>query len=157
MTQYNTLRVKLSNSQLSKLKSAIKSGTEVTLNPSSNLTGNSNNKTNFPHKLLLTDTQVSKICKAFANGSSANIKLSKTQSSKMIQSGGILGELIAGIPQLMFLTGKEVLRKGISLTKDAAPTLVGKTTEYYVNKEINKLNKKVTSSKGLGITQLIMK
>ena len=105
----------------------------------------------------MTDTQVSKICKAFANGSSANIKLSKTQSPKMIQSGGILGELIAGIPQLMFLTGKEVLRKGISLTKDAAPILVGKATEYYVNKEINKLNKKVTSSKGLGITQLIMK
>ena len=157
MTQYNTLRVKLSNSQLSKLKSTIKSGTEVTLNPSSNLIGNSNDKTNFPNKLLLTDTQVSKICKAFANGLAATIKLSKTQSSKMILSGGILGELIAGITQLMFLTGKEVLRKGISLTKDAAPTLVGKATEYYANKEINKLNKKVTSSKGLGITQLIMK
>ena len=107
MTQYNTLRVKLSNSQLSKLKSTIKSGTEVTLNPSSNLIGNSNDKTNFPNKLLLTDTQVSKICKAFANGLSATIKLSKTQSSKMILSGGILGELIAGIPQLMFLTGKK--------------------------------------------------
>ena len=78
MTQYNTLNVKLSNSQLNKLKSAIKNGTEVTLNLSSNLIRNSNDETNFPHKLLLTDTQVSKICKAFANGLSANIKFSKT-------------------------------------------------------------------------------
>ena len=83
MTQYNTLNVKLSNSQLNKLKSAIKNGTEVTLNLSSNLIGNSNDETNFPHKLLLTDTQVSKICKTFANGSSANIKFSKNQLSKL--------------------------------------------------------------------------
>ena len=76
----------MSNSQLRKLKSAIKNGTEVTLNLSANLMGNSNDETNFPHKLLLTDTQVSEICKAFTNGSSANIKFSKTQLSKMIQS-----------------------------------------------------------------------
>ena len=85
MTHYNTLNVKLSNSQLNKLKLAIKNGTEVTLNLSSNLIGNSNDKTNFSQKLLLTDTQLSKICKAFANGSSANIKLLKTQLSKIIQ------------------------------------------------------------------------
>ena len=91
MTQYNTLNVKLSNSQLNKLKSTIKNGTEVTLNLSSNLTGNSNDKTNFLHKLLLNDTQVSKICKAFANGSSVNIKFSKTQLSKIVQSGGFIG------------------------------------------------------------------
>ena len=47
---------------------------------------NSNDKTNFPHKLLLTDTQVSRICKIFAIGPSANIKFSKTQLSKMVQS-----------------------------------------------------------------------
>ena len=57
------------------------------MNLSSNLIGNSNDETNFPHKLLLTDTQVSKIHKAFANDSSANIKLSKTLSSK-IHPGG---------------------------------------------------------------------
>ena len=69
MTPYNTLNVKFSNSQHYKLKSAIKNGAEVTLNLSSNLIGNSNDEINFLHKLLLTDTQVSKICKAFANGS----------------------------------------------------------------------------------------
>ena len=76
MTQYNTLNVKLFNSQLNKLKSAIKNGFEVTLNLSSNLIRNSDDETNFPFNLLLTNTQVSKICYAFANGSSANIKFS---------------------------------------------------------------------------------
>ena len=124
MTQYNTLNVKLSNSQLSKLKYPIKNGTEVTLNLSPNLIGSYNDETNFSHKSSLTDTQVSKTRKAFANGSSANMKFSKTQFSKTIQSRGILGDLIAAIPQVMFLTGKEVLKKGISL----APKLAGKAT-----------------------------
>ena len=53
MTQYNTLNVKLSNSQLNKLKSGIKTGTEVTLNPSSNLIRNSNDETNFSHKIII--------------------------------------------------------------------------------------------------------
>ena len=56
MTQCNTLNVKLSNSQLNKLKSSIKNETEVTLYPSLNVIRNSNDETNFPHKLLLTDT-----------------------------------------------------------------------------------------------------
>ena len=74
MTEYNALNVNLSNSQLNKLKSAIKNETKVILNLSSNVVGNSNDwNSNFPHKLLLTDTQVSKLRKAFANNSSANI------------------------------------------------------------------------------------
>ena len=90
MTQYNTLNVKLSNSQLNKLKSAMKNGTEVTLNLSSNLIGSPNDETNFQHKLLLINTQVSKIGKAFSNGSSANIKFSKAQLCKSVQSGGFI-------------------------------------------------------------------
>ena len=85
MTQYISLNVKLSNSQLNKLKSGIQNGTEVTLTLSSNVIGNSNDdETNFTHKLLLTNTQVSMICKAFANGSSANIKFSKIQLYKVV-------------------------------------------------------------------------
>ena len=60
------------------------------MNLSSNLIGSSNSKTNFPQKLLSTDTQVSKIRKAFANGASANMKFSKTQLSKILQLGGFL-------------------------------------------------------------------
>ena len=103
MTQYNRLNVKLSNSQLNKFKSAIKNKTEILLRLSSNMIGDSNDEANFPHQLLLTNTQVSNLGKAFANNSSANMKLSKTQLSKMIQSGGFLGKLLgpllkAGLP-----------------------------------------------------------
>ena len=73
MTQYNRLNVKLSNSQLNKLKSAIKNENDVVIRLSPNMIGDSNDKTNFPHELLLTDRQVSSICKAFSNNSSVNI------------------------------------------------------------------------------------
>ena len=59
MTQYNSLNVKLSNSQSNKLKSAIKNETEVVLRLSPNMIDDSNDETNFPHKLLLMDRQVS--------------------------------------------------------------------------------------------------
>ena len=85
MTQYNSLNVKLSNSQLNKFKLAIKNETEVFLRLPSNMIGD--NETDFPHKLLLTNRQVS-------NHLSTGIKLSKTQLSKMIQSGGSLGRLL---------------------------------------------------------------
>ena len=88
MTQDNSLNVKLSNSQLNKFKSVIKNETEVALRLSSNMIGD--NETDFPHKLSLTNRQVANILKVFANNSSANIKLSKTQLSKMIQSVGFL-------------------------------------------------------------------
>ena len=91
MTLYNSLNVKLSNSQLNKLKLSIKNETDVVLRISSNMVSNSNDNTNFPHELLLTNRQVGNIRKAFANHSSIDIKLSKTQLSKMIQSGGFLG------------------------------------------------------------------
>ena len=58
------------------------------------MNGNSDDKTNFPHELLLTNKQVANFRKAFVNNSSPDIKLSKTQLSKMIQSGGFLGRLL---------------------------------------------------------------
>ena len=92
MTHCNTLDVKLSSSQRNKLKSAIK--TKVALNLSSNIVRDSNDENSFPHKLLLTNRQVSKLCKAFANNCSANIKLSKPQLHIIIQSGRSLGRLL---------------------------------------------------------------
>ena len=58
---------------------------------SSNMIGNSDDKTNFPHELLLSNRQVANLLKAFANNSGTDIELSKTQLSKMIQSGVFLG------------------------------------------------------------------
>ena len=98
MTQYNTLNVKLFNSHLDMLKSGIENGTEVLLNLSSKLIRSSNDETNFPHKLSSTQTRVSKIRKDFANCSSAYINFAKNLLSKMIQSGGILDELLVGLP-----------------------------------------------------------
>ena len=82
MTQYNSLNVQLSNSQLNKFKSAIKNETVVVLRLSLNMIRD--NETNFPLQLLLTNRQVSNLRKAFANYLSADIKLSKIQLSKMI-------------------------------------------------------------------------
>ena len=61
---------------------------------SSNMVCNSDDDTNFPHKILLANRRVANLRKAFANYLSTDIKLSKTQLSKMIQSGGFLGRLL---------------------------------------------------------------
>ena len=108
MTQYNSLNVKLSNSQLNKFKSAIKNETEVVLRLSSNMIGD--NETNFPHKLLLTKRQVSNLRKAFGNHLSADIKLSKAQLSKMLQSGGFLGRLLGPLLKPGLLLIKNVIK-----------------------------------------------
>ena len=118
MTQYNTLNVKLSNSQLNKLKSGTKTNIQATWKISSNVVGDSNDENNFLHKFLLTNTQVSKLCKTFANGSSANIKLPKIQLLKIQQSGGFLGRLLgpllkAGLPLIGNVL--KLLAKSISI------------------------------------------
>ena len=108
MTQYNNLNVKLSNSQLNKLKSAIKNETEVVLRLSYNMIGD--NETNFPHKLLLTNRQVANLRKTFANYLSTNIKLSKTQLSKMIESGEFLGRLLVPLIKTRLPLIKSVIK-----------------------------------------------
>ena len=78
------------------------------------MTRNYNDKFNFSYKLLLTDTQVSKICKAFANGSSANIKFSKTQLSKIVYSGRglwdmpVLGNILSSIAKKGTVTARNL-------------------------------------------------
>ena len=96
MVQYNNLNEKLSNSQLHNLKSAIKNKAEVlwSLWLSSNMIGNSDNKTNFSQEVLLTNRQVVSLRKSFASNLSTNIKISKIQLFKMIQSEGFLGKVI---------------------------------------------------------------
>ena len=110
MTQYNSLNVKLSNSQLSKLKSALKNETDVVLRLSSNMIGNSDDNTNFHHELLLTNRQVANLRKAFDNHTSTDIKSSKTQLSKMIQSGGFLGRLLGPILRKRLPLMKSVIK-----------------------------------------------
>ena len=137
MTQYNSLNVKLSNSQLNKSKSTIKNEAEVVLRLSSNMIGD--NETNFPHQLLLTNRQVANIRKAFANNSSIDINLSKTQLSKMIQSGGLLGRFLGpllknGLPLIKNvikpLAKSVLIPLGLTAAESAADAGIHK--KYYV-------------------------
>ena len=112
MTQYNRLNKKLSHSQLNKLKSAIKNETDAVIRLFPNMIDDSNHKGNFPHELLLTNSHVSSIRKAFSNNSSVDIKFSKTQLSKMIQSGRILGKLLGPL-----------LKKGLPLISNVIKPL----------------------------------
>ena len=82
MTHYSSVNVKLCDSQLNNLKSATKDVNETTTKLLSNMIGDSNDETNFTHKALLTLVSP---CKAFANDLLTNIKLSKTQISKIMQ------------------------------------------------------------------------
>ena len=99
MTQYDSLNVKLSNSQLH----------EAVLRLLSNMIGG--NETNFAYKLLLTNRQVSNLRKTFSNHLSADIKLSKTQLSKLIQSGGFLGRLPGPLLKTGLLLIKNVIKQ----------------------------------------------
>ena len=90
MTQYNKVNVKLSTSQINKLKSATKIENHVVIRLSPSMIGVSNDKTNFPHELLLTNRQVSSTRKAFANNSSVDSKFAKARLLKMVQSRGFL-------------------------------------------------------------------
>ena len=96
----------MSNAELNKLKSGIKNGIEVTLKLSSTAVGDFNDE-NKLHKRLLTNIQVSKLCKAFANCSSADKKLSKTQLQKIGQWGEFFGRLL-----------KPLLKTGLPLRKN---------------------------------------
>ena len=83
----------------------------------------SNDKTNFPHELLLTNRQVSSVCKAFTNNSSVDIKFSKAQLSQMIQSGGFLGKLLGPLLK----TGLPLMKSVITPLAKSVLTPLGLT------------------------------
>ena len=126
MTQYKTLAVKLSNSQLHVLKSAIKKWNWSNL--STNLIGNSNEETSFPDTLLLTDTQVSKIHKTKANGSSTNTKFPKTPWSKIAQ----LGRFLFSLPSILCSPIKEIISP-----ENSIKNLFGKEFKNIGHKELD--------------------
>ena len=91
MVEYSKINCKLTNLQLSKLKKAVKSNEGVTLR----LSTKNFNKNEVPHELLLTTRQNTKLRNALNNNSATDIKLSKGQIKKLIQSGGFLGKLLS--------------------------------------------------------------
>ena len=130
MTQYNSLNVKLSNSQFNKLKSAIKNETDVVLRLSSNMVGNSDDETNFLHKLLLINRQTLSLRKAFNNHTSAGIKFSKAQLTKM-QKGGFLKLLMP-----LLKSGLPLLKSAVKPVGMLALMAAASATDAAINKKI---------------------
>ena len=91
MVEYSKVNVKLSDTQLKKLKTAVKDKTGTTLRMSLKMF----NGNDLPHELLLTTRQKTKLRNAFNNNMSTDIKLSRAQISKINQSGGFLGPLLS--------------------------------------------------------------
>ena len=91
MVAYNNVNVKLSDTQLKKIKNAVKNKTGTTLRISLKML----NGNNLPHELLLTTRQRTKVRNTFNNNMSTDLKLSKAQTSKIIKSGGFLGSLLS--------------------------------------------------------------
>ena len=155
------MNVKLSNSQLNKLKSAIKNGTDVVLRLPSNMVGNSNDETNFPHKLSLTNRQILSLRKAFANHTSVDIKLSKAQLTTM-QKGRFLKFLMpllkSGLPLLKSVV-KPLGMLGLTAAASATHAAIykknlgsgGDTTLIISNDDMQDLIKIVKSLEDSGI------
>ena len=91
MVEYSKVNVKLLDTQLKKLKDAVKNNTRTTLRMSLKMF----NENNLPHQLLLTKRQKTKLRNAFNNNMSTDIKLSKAQITRIIQFGGFLGALLS--------------------------------------------------------------
>ena len=109
MVEYTKVNVRLSDSQLKKLKDAVSNNTGTTLRISLKMF----NGNNLPHELLLTTRQKTKIRNAFNNNTSTDIKFSKAQINKIIQSGGFLGKLLGPL-----------LKTGLPLIKNVIKPLV---------------------------------
>ena len=117
--------------------------------------GNSNDHTNFPHKLLLIKKQVANLRQAFLNNLPTDIKLSKTQSSKMIQSGGFLGRIFGTLP----ITGLPLMKNKIKPSAKSVLIPLGLTAaasaaDTWINEKI--LGSGRPSDSGLHNTTLII-
>ena len=106
MVEYNKVNVKLSDVQLKKLKTAVENKTCTTLRMSLKIF----NGNDIPHELLLTTRQKTKLRNSFNNNMSTDLKLSKAQISKIIQSGGFLGRLLGPLLKIGLPLIKNVIK-----------------------------------------------
>ena len=159
MVEYNTVNAKLSNSQLNKLKSAVKNRQGTTLRMNTRMF----NSENLSHELLLTTRQTTKLRNAIGNNMPTDIKFSKAQISKIIQSGGFLGKLLG----LLLKAGLSFLKsviKPLGLLGLTASSLVidvgiqkkiyscsGTTALVISNEEMNDIMKSVQALENSGI------
>ena len=138
MVEYSKVNVKLLDTQLKKLKDAVKNNTRTTLRMSLKMF----NENNLPHQLLLTKRQKTKLRNAFNNNMSTDIKLSKAQITKIIQSGGFLGSLLSKL-------AGPLMKVAISFAKNILAPLGITAAASAMNAEIKKKH-------GSGTTTLII-
>ena len=112
MVEYNKVNLKLPDTQLKKLKNAVKNKTGATLRISVKMF----NGNNLPYDLLLTTRQKTKVRNAFNDNMSINLKLSTAQISKIIQSGGFLGSLLSKL-------AGPLMKKAVPLAKNVLAPL----------------------------------
>ena len=148
MIEYNTVNVKLSNSQLNKLKSTVKNKQGTTLRMNARMF----NGNNVSHELLLTTRQTTKLGNAIENNLQTDIKLSKDQISEIIQSGGFLGKIIGPLLKTVLPLLKLVIKPlgllGLTASSSAIDAGVqkkiygsGKATLIISNEEMNDIMK----------------
>ena len=138
MIEYNKVNVKVSDTQLKKLKTAVKNKTGTTLRISLKMF----NGNNLPHELLLTTRQKTKVRNAF-NNMSTDLKLSKAQISKIIQSGWFLGSLLSKIAgtlmKIAILLAKSVLAPlGFTAAASAIDAEIQKKNTWFCKYDFNK-------------------
>ena len=120
MVQYSKVKVKLSDTQLKKLKTAVKNKTGTALRISLKLF----NENDLPHELLLTTRQKTKLRNAFNNNMSIDLKLSKAQISKIIQSGGFIGSLFSKLASPFLKVAIPLAKKVLTSLGITAPVSV---------------------------------
>ena len=114
MVEYSKVNIKLTDTQLKKLKDAVKNNTGTTLRINLKML----NENNLPHELLLTTRQKSKLRNALNNNMSTDIKLSKAQISEIIQSGGFLGSLLSKLAGSLMKVAIPLAKKCISTIRN---------------------------------------
>ena len=149
MVEYNKINVKLSNQQVSKLKTVVKNNEGTTLGISAEMF----NSDNLPHELLLITRQTTKLRNAIENNMSTDIKLSKAEISKIIQSGGFLRSLLSKIAGPLMKVGVPLAKNTLaSLGVTAAASAIdgaiqkkihgsGTTTLIILNEKMNDIMK----------------
>ena len=131
MIEYDKVNVKLSDTQLKKLKNAVKNKTGTTLSVSLKMF----NRNNIPHELLLTTRQKTKLQNAFNNKMSTDLKLSRAQISKIIQFGGFLGSLLSKLAGPLMKIAVPLAKNALAplrITAAASAVDAGIQTKYMV-------------------------
>ena len=134
MVEYNKVNVKLSDTQLKKLNTSVKNKTGTTLRMSLKMF----NENDLPHELLLTTKEKTKLRNAFNNKVSTDLKLSKAEISKIIQSGGFLGSLLiklAGLLMKVSIPLAENVLVPLRITVAASAIVAGIQKKKYMNQE----------------------